>query len=1012
MRKTKETLWRAGSTLILATILAIAGLSSCMQELNLKDVTTSSTARSTVDPDTYDGVVIFYKGSAAPSIWVWEKTGNAISALMGYTWNTQPLMTADSAHPGWYYFAIPAARLSGKNLVLKFNRGGDIERGSALTGWYDSASATWSNEGPDQNDDEEEQAGVTIYYKGASAPSLWAWELNANALSALMGYTWNTQPLMTADSVHPGWYSFEIPAQYLSGAKLMMKFNRGGDVARGSALTGWYDSASSTWYDTCPDQDDDDDDEEITDLTLYYRAASAPSIWLWELNANALTALMGYSWTTQPLMTAVDGYTGWYSFTVPSRHLTGAKLIMKINSGADIARGSGSGGWYDPLTALWSLECPDQPTAPTIKVSPENGVYRGAAEISIAVKSSMVPLLSCNASFNGQNIPLSSGSASALLSAYVSDGATGILSVTGTNEVGTTSALYYLSRDDSITKTFSWDNALVYFVMTDRFANGNTANDASYGRTNNYGGALSSVINTATFHGGDIAGLTAKLNEGYFTDLGVNAIWITAPYEQIHGFVGGGYANGSAAYPHYGYHGYYTLDWTMMDKNMGTVEEFRAFVKTAHSQGIRVIMDVVINHTGYENLVDAAQYGYGNTGVSLAAAKAWKPSGGLGGNWDELNNLFTGNWGTWLGSAWVRSKHYSNTSGGDLLLNVGELPDLKTELTASVGVPPLLQTKWAGETSGYNDWIVPSAVALRADIGVAPGDYLIKWLASWVAEFGIDGFRCDTAKHVDMFRWDQLKTESDAALKAWRASSRSADDDARDWTENFWMTGEVWGHGVGRSSYFDNGFDSIINFTFPKAASVSAIGSVWAGYASTLNNGNDGFNVLSYLNSHDARENYGWVTTGIDSGTCLLLAPGGVQIYYGDEVVRPLAGDLTNDKNQSSRSDYLWNSQNVTVLSHWQKIGQFRNRHLSVGGGSQTTLAANVYGRTLTDSGVTDRVVIAISQSGTVAVPVNGFFSAGSTVRNSYTGSTAVVSNALTATFTASNGVILIEATE
>ena len=79
-------------------------------------------------------------------------------------------------------------------------------------------------------------------------------------------------------------------------------------------------------------------------------------------------------------------------------------------------------------------------------------------------------------------------------------------------------------------KAFDWDNASVYFVITDRFENGNPSNDHSYGRSKNNGDYKNQP---GTFHGGDIAGLTKKLNEGYFTDLGVNAIWITAPYEQI-----------------------------------------------------------------------------------------------------------------------------------------------------------------------------------------------------------------------------------------------------------------------------------------------------------------------------------------------------------------------------------------------------------------------------------------------------------------------------------------------
>ena len=90
---------------------------------------------------------------------------------------------------------------------------------------------------------------------------------------------------------------------------------------------------------------------------------------------------------------------------------------------------------------------------------------------------------------------------------------------------------------------FSWDNATVYFVLTDRFLNSDKSNDHSYGRGKTQTGAdvagLDTYTNPGTFHGGDLNGLTSKVEEGYFNDLGVNAIWITAPYEQVHGYTSG-----------------------------------------------------------------------------------------------------------------------------------------------------------------------------------------------------------------------------------------------------------------------------------------------------------------------------------------------------------------------------------------------------------------------------------------------------------------------------------------
>ena len=110
---------------------------------------------------------------------------------------------------------------------------------------------------------------------------------------------------------------------------------------------------------------------------------------------------------------------------------------------------------------------------------------------------------------------------------------------------------------DSTGKTakFTWDNVTAYFVLTDRFLNADTSNDHSYGRGLKADGktpvdGLDTYTNPGTFHGGDLKGLTQKVKEGYFTELGVNAIWITAPYEQIHGYTSGNVKSNSAStYP-------------------------------------------------------------------------------------------------------------------------------------------------------------------------------------------------------------------------------------------------------------------------------------------------------------------------------------------------------------------------------------------------------------------------------------------------------------------------------
>lgn len=559
--------------------------------------------------------------------------------------------------------------------------------------------------------------------------------------------------------------------------------------------------------------------------------------------------------------------------------------------------------------------------------------------------------------------------------------------------------------DDTENTTFSWDNTTVYFVLTDRFLNGNTSNDTSYGRTK----TDSWGKNIGTFHGGDIAGLTKKLNEGYFEDLGVNTIWLTAPYEQAHGFAGGG-NNGDFA--HYAYHGYYPLDYTMMDKNMGTIEEMRTFVDTAHEKGIRVVLDVVLNHTGYLTLQDMADYNINPTSLSASQLASWRPNKNNGETWHSYHNLvdYQGHmseWAKWWSPGWIRAGVPGYTPGGssDITLSLSGLPDVKTEVTSNQGLAPILKTKWSKETSGYDKWILPSAKDLRKDLGISPSDYQIKWLAAWVKEFGIDGFRADTAKHVDMFRWAQLKDACNTALKEWRQNNPNKP--GADWDEDFWTTAEVFGHGANKSNYHTDGkFDSVINFNFPKDGNISAIDSTYQSYANGINSSND-WNILSYISSHDtvlSRSNM------INLGSTLLLSPGGVQIFYGDETNRSF-GETGSDKDQGTRSDMNWNNLDKATLTHWQKVGQFRNNHISVGAGTHTKLnnAPYTFQRHYDKNGIQDDVIVVLGASGTQTINVSSAFADGSVIRDAYTGTQATVQNGKVTITPHSNGVILLE---
>lgn len=483
------------------------------------------------------------------------------------------------------------------------------------------------------------------------------------------------------------------------------------------------------------------------------------------------------------------------------------------------------------------------------------------------------------------------------------------------------------SADTEGKAPFSWHNATVYFVLTDRFENGNPANDHSYGRHSD------GKQEIGTFHGGDLAGLTRKLD--YLQQLGVNALWISSPLEQIHGWVGGGT---KGDFPHYAYHGYYTLDWTRLDANMGNEEDLRTLVNEAHKRGIRILFDVVMNHVGYATLADMQTFKFGSLylkgdEIEKTLGKNWTDwTPGPGQNWHSFNDYINfsdqAGWANWWGKNWIRTDigDYDSPGFNDLTMSLAFLPDIKTEAPGPSGLPVFFRNK-------------PDTAA-REIPGATTRDYLTHWLSQWVRDYGIDGFRVDTAKHVEKASWVQLKQQATSALAEWKAANpQQALDNAP-----FWMTGEAWGHGVMQSDYFKNGFDSMINFDFQDQASqaldcFSNIEPVYSQMAGKLQN----FNVLSYLSSHDTRlffndDAKNSLIKQQRAGDLLLLAPGAVQIYYGDESGRPF-GATGSDPLQGTRSDMNWQDipgKSAALLTHWQKLGDFRARHRALGEGTQT----------------------------------------------------------------------------
>lgn len=145
--------------------------------------------------------------------------------------------------------------------------------------------------------------------------------------------------------------------------------------------------------------------------------------------------------------------------------------------------------------------------------------------------------------------------------------------------------------------TRAWQDEVIYFAMTDRFANGNPANDNGPNRNE---GDRADRTNPLGWHGGDFAGLKAKIEEGYFKRMGFTAIWISPVVLQVPA-IAGPETGPNAGKLFAGYHGYWAEDFFKVDPHFGTLDEYKSLVQTAHRNNIKIIQDIVVNHAGYDS---------------------------------------------------------------------------------------------------------------------------------------------------------------------------------------------------------------------------------------------------------------------------------------------------------------------------------------------------------------------------------------------------------------------------
>ncbi|OYT17230.1 MAG: alpha-amlyase [Bacteroidetes bacterium 4572_77] len=465
---------------------------------------------------------------------------------------------------------------------------------------------------------------------------------------------------------------------------------------------------------------------------------------------------------------------------------------------------------------------------------------------------------------------------------------------------------------------FNWHNASVYFLLTDRFNNADTTNDINFNRNQE-------TAHLRGFEGGDIKGITAKIQSQYFQRLGIDVIWFSPVVEQIHGYVDEGQGKT------YGYHGYWPRDWTAMEPNFGTPEDLRELIKLAHQNNIRIMMDVIINHTGPVTEKDPV----------------WP-------------------------SDWVRTKPQCTYQDAESTISctlVKNLPDILTNQTQQVELPAELQKKWETEGRLQSELAELDAFFARTGYPKTPRYYIIKWLTDFIREFGIDGFRVDTVKHTEADVWDDLGKEAQIAFEYWKKNNSEAIQENQD----FFMMGEVYNYnlmsgplfdfGDRKVNYYENGFHSLINFGF-KSDAYQEYEELFSSYSNKLKSPEfKGITVMNYISSHDDGFPFDKNRNiSFRAANMLMLSPGMAQIYYGDEVDRPLEIKGANG-DANLRGMMIWNDTSAKdILTHYQKLGTFRKNHSSIGAGEHRMISEKPYAfvRSYVKGNVQDRVLIAL----------------------------------------------------
>lgn len=438
-----------------------------------------------------------------------------------------------------------------------------------------------------------------------------------------------------------------------------------------------------------------------------------------------------------------------------------------------------------------------------------------------------------------------------------------------------------------------------YFVMTDRYKDGDPANNEG-GRT----GALSQTgflpESPAYYHGGDLTGLTGDCKADDSSDeglarikrMGFTAVWITPPFVQRT-------TQGSSA----AYHGYWFLDITKPDPHVGTPEQFGAFVNCAHALGMKVFVDVVVNHTA-----DAITYPQGYAYVPLSEKPYRTAAGRVFNPWRYTSGTSFPRLSAKRSFAKtpIPLTGYANAKAPAILNDVTRYHNRGDIAWGScVG-----RCEMDGDFSGLDDimtedWPVVSALANA--------------YGQWITTYGIDGFRIDTAKHVDPYffgRWLPLVNQTAVAAGK----------------PGFTSFGEIWYTDSAQLSemMLNRQLPSVLDFPFQDTVRKYVSAKVTGGSLAALFDADDyytsastnAYGLTTFLGNHDmgrigfflradsSADDATLLQRDLLAHDLLYLTRGVPVVYYGDESGMTGSGDGTD---KQARQDMF-----PTKVTEWQ----------------------------------------------------------------------------------------------